>query len=314
MFDLINERFAPSAVIFTADNFYWAREMVALAKDRGVKVLVVDKEGVITPHYFKAGAARYRTYAPFISDHIFVYSERQRAYWQEAGAAPERISVVGQLRSDLFYREQGAIVDSMFSRSQPLVTFFSYEDDAYVTMLQKGARRTWQQMKVQTHEAVFALAGSHPDHNFVIKTHPQQSDLDYLQARYAGLPNLRVVGGSATGNELIQRSELIIAFQTTAVIEAMFMDKRVIYTAWDPNYDHFAADILPLHDAPGIQVVRTLEAFHQLCRNFFSGDRLQFSLTPEMRREREKFVDSYLYRPDGHACERFIRNLSELLV
>lgn len=313
LFDHIQRRFDPKAILLTADNFYWAREIVAIAKQRGIKTLVVDKEGVVTPHYYEAGAERYRRYAPFVSDHIFVYSERQKAYWQAAGAPANRISVVGQLRSDLFHREQRAEVDGLFPVAQPIVTLFSYEDDAYITMLQDGPRRTWQQMKGQTHDAVFALAGANPRYNFVIKTHPQQSDLEDLTTRYGGLPNLRVVGGSALGNELIQRSELIIAFQTTAVIEAMFMDKRVIYTAWDPNYAHFADNILPFHEAPGVQVATTFAAFEQLCEAFFAGNLDRFELDAETRQARAAFVDTYLFRPDGHACERFSHSLSEIL-
>ena len=313
MFDLLQTRFSPAAIILTADNFYWARELVTIARERGVKVLVVDKEGVITPHYFKAGADRYKKYAPFMSDHIFVYSDRQRDYWQGAGVAREQVSVVGQLRSDLFFKEHSADVDLLFPVAQPLITLFSYEDDAYITMLQKSERRTWRRMKEETHEAFYAYAKANPKYNFVVKTHPQQSDLLELQARYRGLSNLVVVGGSAIGNELIQRSELIIAFQTTGVIEAMFMDKRVIYSAWDPNYERFAPDILPYHEAPGIQIARSFGAFQSLCSRCFSGDWSDFAWTPEELDRRAKFVDSYLHNPDGHTCERFDKVLSELI-
>ena len=312
-FNLIQSRFSPSAIVLTADNFYWARELVALARERDVRVAVVDKEGVITPHYFTVGADRYKRYAPFMSDQIFVYSDRQRDYWQEAGVTPDHISVIGQLRSDLFFRERRREVDRLFPKVQPLVTFFSYEDDAYITMLQDGDRRTWSRMKRETHDTIFSMASAHPEFNFVIKTHPQQSDLPALKIRYDGLSNLAVVGGSSIGNELIQRSELIVAFQTTAVIEAMFMDRRVIYTCWDPHYDQFSPHILPFHDAPGIYVARTFAAFEAVCERFFKGDWSDFVLSGEEREQRTDFVDTYLFRPDGDTCKRFDRALGELI-
>ena len=313
IFERLRQRFNPSVIVVTSDNFYWVREFIHVARQAGVRVVVLDKEGVLTPHTFKDGARRTRDYAPFMSDHIYVYSDRQREYWKNIGALNNQITVVGQPRSDLFYRERNCNVDGCFEKPQPLVTLFSYEDTAYIKFLRSNEDVSWRAMKTETHDTVYGFAQEHPDWNFVIKTHPQQQDLEELQARYRGLENLRVIGGSALANELIQRSELLIMFQTISLIEAMFMNKRVVYTAWDRHYARFQDDILPFHKAAGIRVAETYEQFMEICRRFFKGDHSDFEFSEEALAGRNRFIDGYLHRPDGHVCERFFEAVSRLV-
>jgi len=302
--DRLDRRFQPRLLLTGSDNYCFVRELIAAARERGLPTLVLDKEGIISPYYFEAGAKRISELAPFMSDHIFVWSERQREFWKKVGVAENDITVIGQARSDLFYREESRALDKYFPVVKPLITLFSYEDVAYVPIAVLHEGVSWRGMKRQTHDYIYAAAQAHPEYNFVIKTHPQQSDLAELQSAYR-LDNLAVIGGASTANELIQRSELIIAFQTTAIIEAMFLGRRVIYTAWDANYARFASDLLPFHKAPGIVVADSRDRFDAVCARFFSGDDSDFQFSAEDQAARDRFVNEYLYRPDGHVCERF---------
>ena len=310
--DRLERRFQPRLLLTGSDNYCFVREFIAAARERGMPTLVLDKEGIISPYYFEAGARRISELAPFMSDHIFVWSERQRQFWMKVGVAEGHITVIGQARSDLFYREQSRVLDKYFPVVKPLVTLFSYEDVAYVPIAVLHEGVSWREMKCQTHDYIYAAARAHPEYNFVIKTHPQQSDLAELQSAYR-LDNLVVIGGASTANELIQRSELIIAFQTTAIIEAMFLGRRVIYTAWDANYARFASDLLPFHKAPGIVVADSRGRFDAVCARFFSGDHSDFQFPAEDMAARDAFVNEYLYRPDGHVCERFFEAIDRFV-
>ena len=312
IFDLLNDRFNIGLMITPSDIFWWIRELIAVAHDRGIKTVVIDKEGLISPFDFDAEAERIRTRAPFISDHIYVWSDRQRKYWNKIGVSDDRITILGQPRSDLFHHEHNRQVDSFFDATRPIITLFSYEDTAYIPPYKAANGLTWKPIKTETHDFVFQLAKKHPEYNFVIKTHPQQSDLAALQESYQN-SNVAVIGGAAVANELIQRSELIIAFQTTGVIEAMFMDKRVLYTHWDPTYQKIIDDVLPFHNAPGIKSAGSFKVFQEVCERFFSGDRSDFSFSPEDIADRNAFVDTYLYRPDGRVCERFFETIGRFV-
>ncbi len=312
-FDELRARFRPSLIVTANDNFSFIREFIHVAHEHGVPTVILDKEGTISPHSFDAEAKRAREFTPCISDHVFVWSRRQKGYWQKRGVPPDRITVVGQPRSDLFFTTRDDDVSDLFDSRQPLVTLFSYFDTAYIPdEYVRKQRMSWARMKTETHDEFHRLAMAHPDFNFVIKCHPQQLDFRALRNRYRAL-NLRVIGGARVGNELIQRSELIIAFQTTVVIEAMFLDKRIIYTAWDEHYPGLANDLLPFHDAPGIVVADRLDRFGRVCRRFFSGDDRDFRFSPEEKAARDRFVDGYFYKPDGHVSERFFEAIDGLI-
>jgi hypothetical protein len=304
LFEQLQTRFRPNLIITANDNFAFIREFIHVAHEQGIPTVIVDKEGTISPHSFEAEARRARENTPCISDHVFVWSHRQKDYWQKRDVSADHITVIGQPRSDLFYAWTEDNISGFFDKRQPLITLFSYFDTAYIPYESVQQGISWKAMKTQTHEDILRLAKSHPDYNFVIKCHPQQLDIDAIRSQYQA-PNLRVIGGARVANELIQRSELIIAFQTTSVIEAMFLDKRVIYTAWDENYPALAEELLPFHQAEGIVLADSRERFHQVCERFFSGDFSDFDFSAEAKAARAQFVDGYFYRPDGHVCQRF---------
>lgn len=313
IFNRIRERWNPGVIVVPSDGFAFIREFIAVAREDGIKTVVLDKEGTISPYAFEAVAKRIRDLCPFMSDHIYLWSERQREFWNKIGVADDKITIIGQARSDLFHVEKNRDIDALFPRVQPLIGYFSFDDSAYMPRDKLDRGMTWRRLKTETLEDLMVLAKEHPNYNFVIKAHPQQLDLGQLREQYRR-ENLKVVGGARIGNELIQRSELIIAFQTTAVIEAMLLKRKVIYTAWDENYKRYLLDdLLPFHKAPGIVVAQSRDRFNEVCRRFFAGDFSDFDFSPAQRQAREEFVNEYLWRPDGHVCERFFKELDRFL-
>ena len=313
IFEKLYEQYHVDAIVTANDNYYWVREFIEVGHDNDVPTVLLDKEGFVTNYTFETEAERFKKLHPFMCDHVFVWSERQRQYWRKNGVAEKDISVIGQPRSDLFFIEKRNEVDNLFPSIHPLVTFFSYQDDACIPIeVILKEHLTWAEMKGQTHDEFYELAKQFPEYNFVIKTHPQQLDLALLQEKYH-LNNLRVVGGSSLANELIQRSELIVAFQTTVIIEAMFMNKRVIYTCWDKHIPRFQQDIFPFHKADGIVQANTLDKFRSVCRRCLEGDLRDFKFTESQLQARDSFVSNYLYKPDGHVGERFFTKMNELV-
>ncbi len=311
-FNHLKEQTGCDLIVTASDIFYWIREFIAIAREQSVETVVLDKEGTLSPHDFVAEAERIAKSAPFISSHIYVWSERQKEFWTRIGAKKEQISIIGQPRSDLLHKERRNEVDRYFPKKQPIITLFSYMDDAYIPVeLIVAEKLTWE-MKKPTHEEIHRLASLHTEYNFVVKTHPQQPDLQQLQSEY-DRENLKVIGGSAIANELLQRSELIIAFQTTAIIEGMFLGKNIIYTYWDKLIERLQGDLLPFHEAEGIRIVRSFPEFKSLCSRFLNGDRSDFEFTAKQKAERDRFVNRYLYKPDGQVCKRFFSHVEKML-
>jgi len=313
IYDRLRRRFPFDLIIVPNDNYFFLRELIDIAHGDGIPTVILDKEGTITPHSYHSESKRAREFTPLVADHVFVWSHRQKSFWQEKGVAADKITVVGQPRSDLLLQIRGNRLAEYFRKEQPLVTAFSYLDTAYMPsdyVAQRSA--SWRAMKDATHMAVGQLAETFPQFNFVIKCHPLQRDLDAVTRHYER-DNLRVIGGSALGNELIQKSELIIAFQSTALIEAMLVGRNAIYTGWDPQIAELQEYLLPFHTTSGIVKAGSPEMLRAVAERYLSGDKSDFTFTDEELAKRREFVSTYLFRPDGHASERFLAEVERLL-
>ena len=124
------------AVISPSDNFFYVRELIPALHEHGVPYYVVDKEGTICPAYFTHFAEYIKNNCPLIADHILVWSERQRAFWEKAGVSAQKITVVGQPRSDFWkqeerWKEKTNLRISGLRPEAKLLLFFTYDPWAY---------------------------------------------------------------------------------------------------------------------------------------------------------------------------------------
>jgi len=314
IYKLISQKIGFEYLLMPSDSFYWIREFVLLAKEQKVSTIILDKEGTISPFHFKNESLRLKKNVPILSEYAFVWSKRQKEYLEKKGMSPKKVMVLGQARSDLFHlKHTNFLKDVIGNANLPLIVFFSYEDDAYIHPSKQSSQNplSWKGMKKETHEILSALAQKYEgEYNFIIKTHPQQSDLVELQTQY-NRSNLKVIGGSNISNELIQKAKLIVAFQTTIVTEAMYLNKNTIYTYWDKNIPLLKDDLLPFHKAKGIEIVNSKENFEDKITNFLM-DPQDFNYTSQELEEKASFVENYLYKPDGNTCNRFFNEIKKL--
>ncbi len=309
----IRSRFGCDLVLVPNDNYFWIREFLDVARDEHVPIVMWHKEGTLSPFGYTFEAHRSRTLAPCQADYVLVWSDRHREFWRTAGVPADRIRIVGQPRSDLLYDTAYRVDWSrLFPTEQPLVTLLSYFDDAYIPpeFVQQGM--SWRQMKTESHDLLARAAELFPEWNFVIKTHPQQRDTASLERRYHA-SNLRVVGGAQLGTALIKASSLVIAFQTTALIEAVCLGKRVIYTNWDPHLETLRDHLLPFEQGSGYRIIDSAQEYHTTLHRFLSGDLNAVPAPPTDDTKRQELVSAYLHQPDGQVAARFFDIVDEVL-
>jgi hypothetical protein len=315
--DRMIARWGPVAVVAPSDNFFYVRELIPALRARGIPYLVIDKEGTICPAYFVHFAQYIKDECPFISEHILVWTERQRDFWQRTGVPAERITVTGQPRSDFWKQPSRWIAKDRLGiaglrRDAKLVLFFSYDPWAYTPdyMIERGEMH-WEVLRSETHAAIYAFAARHPELDVVIKAHPQQPDVDTLrdEARTRGLANILIATGPKLSNQLIASADCVVGFQTTALIEAMITDTPIIYTFWGEARDRWSADLIPFHETRGIDVAGSpVELEAQLEAAVASP-----ALSGEQKRARADFVETYLGHVDGQSSRRTLVRIQELL-
>lgn len=313
----LKKKYGITAVVSPSDNFFYVRELIPALHDHGIPYIVVDKEGTICPAYFTHFAEYIKKNCPLIADRILVWSERQRLFWGKTGVDSSKIQVTGQPRSD-FWRQQfrwkkkEELGISGLRTDNGMALFFSYDPWAYTPdyMIEKGEMH-WDVLRADTHATLFAFAKAHPDVDIVIKAHPQQLDLNEIRKEISGhhATNVFLATGSELSNHLIVNADIIVGFQTTALIEAMVTDTPIIYTFWGEAREKWSKDLIPFHETKGVLTARDPGELRILLEENITHPKL----TADRRNARDGFVREYLSVIDGRASERTLAEITSFL-
>ena len=238
------------AFVVPSDSFFYVRAAPEACRALGVSFFCVQKETTISPNTMVAHAEATRLHAPFIADHMVVCSERHKDFWVRAGTRPELIDVTGQPRFDLYRQPERwpARVDE-----RPTVLFFSYMLDAYHP--DEGSDEpVWDTLHRQTEAGLWELARR--GWRILIKPHPQQpfGDLRNRLKRELGPlmgASVELIEGGVDARRLILASDVVVGFQSTALIESMAAGKPIVYTGWDPLAAQLEERLIPFHEWQG---------------------------------------------------------------
>jgi hypothetical protein len=314
LLDQVREHFRFDAIVSPTDTLFYLRPWVTRARRLGVPFVVLQKETTISPHTMSEHARAIRETVPFISDRMLVCSERHRQFWLNTGADPSRIKVTGQPRFD-FYTRRGWWLDPArlglcLSPGRPTVLFFSYDLRAYAA---DGRVPLWGALRYETEAELLDLARQRRI-NLLIKPHPQQRDLAEYAGRLRGRAGpawgsaVQLLGGETDARQLIVNADVVVGFQTTALLEAMAAGKRVIYTWWSERVLRYASGLIPFHlmrDA--LDVARYPAELRAL---LLSAD--ERARDPSRLLQRRRAFEAYLGPLDGHATERALGEIRDL--
>lgn len=315
--DRLIKKYDVAAVVSPSDNFFYVRQIVLSFQKRHIPFIVVDKEGTICPAYFVHFAQYIHDRCPLLADAILVWSERQKAFWEKTGVASKKITVTGQPRSDFWKQpERWLSRESLgiegLRQNVPLVLFFTYDPWAYTPdYMVERKEMHWESLRLETHTAIYTFAKLHPEVDIVIKAHPQQLDFKDIQheINQQQVHNVFLTRSHTLSNHLIIHAKCIIGFQTTALIESMITNTPILYTFWGEAKDKWANDLIPFHLTSG---VRTVTSAHELVKHIEHAVNSS-PITSEQRAARDEFIHEYLSSVDGHASQRVLQKINEIL-
>jgi hypothetical protein len=306
---LLEEQFSRGefdAFVSPSDVFFYVRAAPEACHRLGVPFFVAQKETTISPETMESHAERVRRYAPPIADRMTVCSELHRQFWLRSGADPGAVEVTGQPRFDFYAGLGPERTDAGYGRGGPVALFFSYQVDAYHPSEGEGTP-VWAELHHQTEEGLFALAER--GWRVFIKPHPQQpwSAERRRIARAAGRAlNDRVflVDPGEDARRLVAGADVVVGFQTTALLESMAAGRPVVYTGWDPEAARLRAELIPFGEwSEAITVVESageLPSAVERARESGTGT--------EAARQ---IAEQYLGPADGGASRRTIEAIRE---
>lgn len=309
--EILEDRFTASpfdAVVMPSDTFFYVRSAPPAAHALGVPFLVAQKETTISEHTMREHAEEMRRFSPPLADRMTVCSERHKRFWVRAGGAPDRIVVTGQPRFDFYGRPSEWPADVPFGDGGPSVLFLSYAVDAYHPGEGKGAG-AWSALHLQTERGLHELARS--GWRVLIKPHPQQSieSLREWRRRAGDLWDRRVflVDPQADVRPLIVAADVIVGFQSTALLEAMLTGRPVLYTGWDEAAATLGDELIPFHEwDKQITVVRQAGELPGAVATARGN-----ACAADVLHSRREIAERYLGPLDGQASERTVAVLRE---
>ncbi len=235
------------AVISANFGYFAQREFGAALKEYGTPLVVLHKENVKSPARVEYWRPIYRTRGAFEGSRILVYNATERDLQADTGVADrDQIEVTGMPRLDRIHRWRRAHAGRARTGRAQQVLFFSFWRKEKLTATERiteartriddaegeWAGLAWTGLCEGTHAAIVELARQRPQTRIVIKTkaHSRRVEdiLDILSESGRALPpNLTVVSGGDPF-PLITESDVVIGFNTTALLEALAAGKPVI--------------------------------------------------------------------------------------
>jgi hypothetical protein len=237
-----------------------------------------------------------------------VCSERHKRFWVVAGANPELIEVTGQPRFDIYAgdRARPSWRDVGLGAAPRTVLFLSYEIDAYLDVPHAG--RDWGSLRAQTEEALFEAV----EHGWrvVVKLHPQQRHAEEARRLMAATPrfgqDVVLAEPDADTRTLLLLADAVVGFQSTALLEALALQKPVAYAGWGGLHDDVAHGLIPFDSVAGL---KNASSAHDLSSWLCSATAFPDAETVARRRA---FVELYLGPLDGLATRRTLAAIDRI--
>ena len=235
------------AVISANFGYFAQREFGAALKENETPLVVLHKENVKSPARVEYWRPIYRTRGAFEGSRILVYNATERDLQADTGVADRsQIDVTGMPRLDRIHRWRRANAGIPRDSRDQQVLFFSFWRKEKLTATERvteartriddadgeWAELAWTKLCEGTHTAIVELARQRPQTRVVIKTKAfsrrVEDILGILNTTGDALPpNLSVVSGGDPF-PLISESDVVIGFNTTALLEALAAGKPVI--------------------------------------------------------------------------------------
>jgi hypothetical protein len=326
---IMNKRAKFDAVM--TGNFSYAseQELAGALNEMGIPFIALHKECLKTPglepFYREIYATRKN---PFQGHRICVYNEVEQRIEREARIAdPENIILTGMPRLDSVHREREISGHQNTSKSKrPTVLFFLFNIKAglpiigrktgerFETLEEDLERLNVARLSKSCHLAMLELARKNPEIRVVIKTKGDDVSAKTLQNVFGNHPELPenfqiMVGGDTLG--ILIESSVVCGFNTTALIEAVTLNKAVVmphfYEAADPSLAKYVLEM------KGVAKFATSEEeLNEMLRDTALVDARE-PVSSDLDPVKKKFLERWVGNPDGRASER-VREVVEGVV
>lgn len=294
----------PDLILLMNENGRFERALVIAGKLKGVPTLAVQ-HGIITPFqklYIYAqdeispkGSVK-SPHCP-IPDITAVYGTYHKDLLTKVSAYPaDSVVVTGQPRYDSLYH-----ANKVYSKEEFIRKYKINSNNKLVLWATSFTTDTGGE-NIKNFKTVFGTIQSFKDITLIIKQHPMEECTQYIKD-YLSNYNISTVitpRDSDTYEQLFV-CDLMITKNSTTTMEAIALNKPVIVLNLGGNPD--VVDYVEQGVAFGVYKEEDLKL---AIENLLKDD-------TELAKNRERYIENYLYKIDGKATERVIKLIEETI-
>jgi len=311
---LLKRYFQASAIILPKYNDDYTLEVVQAFHNSGWKTVVYDREGTVTQRRLE--------YLPGIvskqastCDYIITYNQTHYKFFEKVFSLSKvpkpEIKVMGNPSSDEWFHD-GKLWQSDGKQrhlGHRNIVFFAFGEFSYIYDAEylQGKDEVWRNLLTDIHQVLVDHLSDCPADELRYKRGPK-GNRDYWAGSETllALPNVYLMASDANANRLISEGDFIIAFQTTALIDAMHTDKIIIYCAWSENYQKLKNELIRFDEYAQTGAILHARSPEEL-KQMLSLERNKVVVNTAARK---KIRELFTMNPDGMVARRFVEWIS----
>ncbi len=213
---------------------------------------------------------------------------------KEGNYSADRIAVTGQPRLDIVSKNKKIDLKKHYYKK-----FKIREGKKLVVFASQPRKGEWK----LTFSAVIKALKQMENAVLIVKLHPKEEPSPYEKILQE-LKYRAIISKDIDLYEIILCSDLVIAMQSTAILEALALERPVIQLNLMEKYDVFGKGAK--------KVIKLVDKEHQLV-NAIKASLYDKPYIRDFRKKVKKFISEYFYKIDGKSTERFIKVLEGML-
>lgn len=306
------EKIGVDVVIGAAIHYRQDYDWGAVSDEIGIPFLVLHREGnVASQSAIEFTRDKLRKFRKFHGTRLLLHNELQREICTEEGyVSVDRSDVVGVLRMDELLINGDVKADR--GQDKKRITLFDFGPGtgvmtSFPAHWPHKPKEFLYNMCLKTHVSIFRFAESHPEVEIVIKPKWGGNWINHLNSLYESENiNLKdadniLIEPETDVHELLRRTDVVVAFGSTTLMEAAILNLPVIMPYFDEAaMEEWQDSILYNKELACFDLAKSPEHLCQLMEYRLSNREID----NDMHAFREKTFARYISPLEGNSTER----------
>ena len=320
----INNFVSIDMILMPKFNDDWTIDFIQVVNELKLKLFIDDREGAITPQRMLKVPPQLKG-INLQFDLMTTQNHTHKEFFLKAGFPDSKVIVNGATQSDYWflknYWKDLKEIDSSLRKDLVKILFFSFGERTYMNFYYGDEERTWMPLIKDVNDVLIQILDKYEGKIQVLYKTSAKLNRDiskdilrftnnakrHIRNRY-----LLFLDSSTSSFDLIRHSQLIVGFQTTGMIEAMNIERPIIYTAWGDLYSDIKDTLLPLEDERSLTVCSNKEMFYKKLSEFIENNN-SYNFLKDKKIFRKNLIDKYFYNSNGKVCERLAKMIYEII-